>query len=116
YQDNIKDQIGNLESDGNEKFYRDFIFYFGLICQIRNTQQDKDGNENDFILSPLEPFFDSRKSSEFGKNLPHNGDDNGAYNIARKGIVLLKKIKENSENPDLYISNTQWDDFVQKAP
>ncbi len=116
-------QIETLEEKGNEKFFKDFIFYFGLICQIRNTQQEKSGNENDFILSPVEPFFDSRNSQRFGENLPQNGDDNGAYNIARKGIVILNKISRfESENGncdklswgDLFISSKEWDDFAAK--
>lgn len=105
----------------NAEFFRNFIYYFNLVCQIRNTQQDKGGDENDFILSPVEPFFDSRRSKEFGKNFPQNGDDNGAYNIARKGIIILEKISEyhkkngNCEKlswNDLYISHVDWDNFV----
>jgi len=92
-----------------------------LICQIRNTQQDKEGDENDFILSPVEPYFDSRNPEKFGKHLPKNGDANGAYNIARKGIIILDKIsrykKENGSTDkmkwdDLYISHIEWDNFV----
>jgi len=113
-------QIDSLESKGNEKFFKDFIFYFNLICQIRNTNKDKNGNENDFILSPVAPFFDSRKATE---NLPNNGDANGAYNIARKGILVLQKISDfyrNNNNScekmswgDLYVSSTEWDDFAR---
>jgi hypothetical protein len=117
----IKVQIKNLQIKGNEELFNKFIFYFGLICQIRNTQKDKEGNENDFILSPVEPFFDSRKSDKFGKSLPQNGDDNGAYNIARKGILILKKISDykNENNSvknlkweNLYISHVEWDNFA----
>jgi len=117
---NIFDQIKGLAIKGNEKFFRDFIFFFNLVCQIRNTNKDRKGNENDFILSPVAPFFDSRKDN--GKDLPKNGDDNGAYNIARKGIMILKKISDfakqngNCEKMkwgDLYISDTEWDNFSQ---
>ena len=118
----IKAQIQSLEIKGNEKFFEHLIFFFNLICQIRNTQKEKDGDENDFILSPVAPFFDSRKSGSFGKNLPKNGDDNGAYSIARKGIIILQKIKEfakqngNCEKMtwgDLHVSAIDWDDFTQ---
>ena len=56
-------------------------------------------------------------------HLPKNGDDNGAFNIARKGIMVLDKIsefvKENGSCEklnwgDLYVSNQEWDDFVSK--
>lgn len=119
----IKGQIETLDVKGNEKFFKDFIFLFNLICQIRNTQQDQDGDENDFILSPVEPFFDSRKASNFGKDLPRNGDENGAYNIARKGVIILKKIAdfynehgscEKMKWNDLYISHKDWDNFACK--
>lgn len=121
FEGDIKEQINNLEINSNEKFFRNFIFFFNLICQIRNTQQDKEGNENDFILSPVEPFFDSRKSKDFGGNLPKNGDDNGAYNIARKGMIILNKISEFKDKngstekmkwDDLYISHVDWDNFA----
>lgn len=119
----ILDQIEKLESRGNEKFFKSFIFLFNLMCQIRNTDQEKRGNESDYILSPVEPFFDSRKAEVFGTNLPKNGDENGAYNIARKGIIILEKIsayKKKNNNcdglswGDLYISKKEWDDFAQK--
>lgn len=120
-QKDIAEQIKKMKTDGNERFFKDFIFFSNLICQIRNTQKEKNGNENDFILSPVEPFFDSRKAEQFGKNLPKNGDDNGAYNIARKGIIILKKIEsfykankgcEKMKWGDLYVYGTDWDNFV----
>jgi CRISPR-associated protein Cpf1 len=117
---NIVGEIERINADkkNNAKFFEYLLFYFRLICQIRNTQKDKEGDENDFIFSPVEPFFDSRKSEKFGKNLPKNGDDNGAYNIARKGIVILDKIsnwqKESKRKyPDLFVSNESWDNFAQ---
>jgi len=114
-------QVDRLETKGNEEFFRKFIFLFNLVCQIRNTnEKEKNSDKQDIILSPVEPFFDSRNSD--GKKLPKNGDDNGAFNIARKGIVILKKIsdfaKENGDCGkitwgDLYVSNVAWDDFVR---
>jgi hypothetical protein len=120
----ILSQIEKLDENNKEhiRFLRDLIYYINMICQIRNTQQEKDGNENDFILSPVEPFFDSRKSKEFGNNLPENGDDNGAYNIARKGIIILNRLSEyKNKNGDmsglkwdnLHISQSAWDNFAQ---
>jgi CRISPR-associated protein Cpf1 len=119
----IKEQIKKIdvEKKENAKFFRDFVYCFSLICQIRNTQQDKEGNENDFIQSPIEPFFDSRRSKDFGQDLPKNGDDNGAYNIARKGIIILDKISryhsinkttEKLSWGDLFISSSDWDNFA----
>lgn len=109
---NILEQIKSLEIKWNEKFFREFIDLFSLLCQIRNTNEKENWNDNDFILSPVEPFFDSRKSEMFGKNLPKNGDENWAYNIARKWIMILERISENFEKPDLLVRNVDWDNFV----
>ena len=110
---NILEQIKNLKTKNNEKFFAEFINLFSLICQIRNTKKDVKWDENDFILSPVESFFDSRNSKKFWKNLPKNWDDNWAYNIARKGLIILDRISKDSENPDLIISHKDWDDFSQ---
>lgn len=122
---NIKEQIKNLEEEWNEKFFNRFLDLFKLLCQIRNTNDSaKEEWKDDFILSPIEPFFDSRESEKFWKNLPKNWDDNGAYNIARKWIIILNEIwkwqKENEKlewkkeksYPDFFISHKYWDDFV----
>ncbi len=101
----------------NAKFFKDFVFLWKLLCQIRNTQKEKEGDENDFILSPVAPFFDSRKAQKSGKNLPKNGDDNGAFNIARKGILILQRISEKPNGKvgwaELSISQIAWDNFAQ---
>jgi len=121
----IKNQIEKIDTNNikYKKFFEDFIFLFNLICQIRNTNEKvKDENGKDFIFSPVEPFFDSRNLKKFDSNLPQNGDDNGAYNIARKGICILKKIsKYYNRNKDckkitwndLHVSNSDWDNFTQ---
>lgn len=63
-------------------------------------------------------FYDSREADE---KMPQNGDANGAYNIARKGILVLDKIRNHAKkdpefkkSPDLFISNDEWDNFAQK--
>lgn len=110
---NILEQIKNLDTKNNEKFFSSFIDLFTLVCQIRNTNQNAKWDENDFILSPVEPFFDSRKSQNFWKSLPKNWDENWAFNIARKGLIILNRISENPEKPDLLIFNADWDNFAR---
>ncbi len=139
---NILEQLENL--DATE--IKNLIFYFRLISQIRNTDwvlykkiEELKNNEtynfqeswtkkmvydSDFILSPVEPFYDSRRADDFGKNLPKNGDDNGAYNIARKGIIMLDNIdafynlsgeeQDKQKFPKLFVSNDEWDEFCRK--
>ena len=70
----------------------------------------------DFILSPVADdngeFFCSEGRTD---GLPQDADANGAYNIARKGLCVLKKI----DNADKYsdwstkISNKEWLNFVR---
>lgn len=88
-----------------------------LIQQIRNTGTDK--KDDDFILSPVRDkngdHFDSRSYSETeNADMPTGGDANGAYNIARKGLMLLDRIKENPQKPNLLIRDEEWDKFAQK--
>lgn len=51
------------------------------------------------------------------KELPQNADANGAYNIARKGLFIIKRIKETPDDElkkvDLSISNKDWLNFIQ---
>ncbi|MDR2189942.1 MAG: hypothetical protein LBP53_01840 [Candidatus Peribacteria bacterium] len=43
--------------------------------------------------------------------LPTSGDANGAFNIARKGILMLKRIQENPEKPNVLIRDEEWDKY-----
>ena len=127
YQDNkcIKEKIASIN---NTHFHKELIRYFNSIMNLRvlihdkTTTKDDDSNEatqindsNDFILSPIEPFFDSRKANT---KLPQNGDANGAYNIARKGICILTQMKKNAkDDPEKIklgpISKQIWQDYTQ---
>jgi len=67
----------------------------------------------DYILSPIlmpnGEHFDSRDGFQ---NKEWDGDANGAYNVARKGLILLYKIRKNPNNPELFITNREWDEAV----
>ena len=77
------------------------------------------GTDIDYMLSPVANdegvFYDSRNCAE---NLPENADANGAYKIARKGLIIVNQIKETEEaklkrfKPN--ISNKEWLNFAQK--
>ncbi len=79
-------------------------FVIDLIQQIRNSGKTEE--DADFILSPVRDkngnHFDSRK---INLNLPTSGDANGAYNIARKGIIMCEHIKRDLS---LFISDEEW--------
>lgn len=99
-----------------------------MIQQIRNTGKPGMERDDDFLLSPVRDsngmHFDSRiYHDQLGKDapgsppeLPVSGDANGAYNIARKGIMMLDRIVQNPEKPDLFIKDSDWDTWLYKNP
>jgi hypothetical protein len=117
-------QIQKREDLG-PKFYESLIFYFNLILQLRNSDSSK---SVDYIQSPVRNtegrFFDSRNFEKehpmdiLGISMspmPINGDSNGSYNIARKGLAMLERIKSADalDKPDLYIKDVDWDIVAQ---
>ena len=109
-----------LEQEEKLFFYNDsnqgplgFLQLFRLMLQLRNSVPN---SEVDYIISPVaddnECFYDSRIA---GGNLPQNADANGAYNIARKGLWIIKQIKKCNDLKDLRlaISNQEWLNYVQ---
>ena len=79
----------------------------------------------DYLVSPVADdtgcFFDSRKQAELKENavLPMNADANGAYNIARKGLLAIRKMKQEENDLakiSLAISNKEWLKFAQTKP
>ena len=125
--DNIKENCASI-TDAN--FFRKFLKLFEYTVQLRNsykteaahltrsidTDDCKDMVEKerkkDYILSPIKSkngeFFDSRKASH---SLPIDADANGAYNIARKGLMVIKQIKRDEK---IKISNEDWLNFAQE--
>ena len=76
---------------------------------MRNSDSKKD-----YILSPVKnkngEFFDSRNAQVF---LPIDADANGAYNIARKGLLIIDHIRKGEKK--IEIANEEWLDFAQKG-
>ncbi|MFA5211060.1 MAG: type V CRISPR-associated protein Cas12a/Cpf1 [Patescibacteria group bacterium] len=107
-------ELNKIEKDRTA--WESLRFIIEVIQQIRNTGTEE--KDNDFILSPVRDeinfkHFDSRMIKE-NEKLPQNGDANGAYNIAKKGIIMFERIKEKPEKPNLFIKNQEWDKFTQK--
>jgi CRISPR-associated protein Cpf1 len=106
-------------------------FAIELIQQIRNTGLTE--QDNDFLLSPVRNengvHFDSReylvKEQQGEKvSLPTSGDANGAFNIARKGIIMNAHIKhwidsgkpkhkDKGSDLNLFVSDEEWDLYLQ---
>lgn len=113
--ENLKDAIRNLEGK-RRKYLEPLMQFMKLLLQLRNS---KAGTDEDYILSPVADengiFYDSRSC---GEQLPENADANGAYNIARKGLMLIRQIKEAKELDKVKfdISNKAWLNFAQQKP
>lgn len=96
-----KDRINEEMWDKlDEKQWKEIKYVFDQVCNIRVKITNKDNEKEDVIQCPIpyeyngeKIFFDSRKAEEIGNKigriLPNNGDANGAYHIAKKGIDLL---------------------------
>lgn len=103
---------GTKEKDG----FIGFMHLFKLVVQMRNSNSK---TSEDYIISPVKnknnEFYDSRICSN---KLPKDADANGAYNIARKGLMLIEQIKqtepENLRKIKYDITNKEWLKWVQK--
>lgn len=80
------------------KIFENFFYFFFLILSLRNSESWKTWNDSDYISCPS-CYFDSRKINN--KIWVENWDDNWAFNIARKWIMIIEKInnwkKENEK-------------------
>lgn len=96
-----------------------------LIQQIRNSD-GRSGDLDNFLHSPVRcnngEHFNSinQVANKNASLLPDNADANGAYNIARKGLIMHSHIKvwqdngkqkydKNSSDLDLFVSDEEWD-------
>lgn len=108
--------------DERNTAWESLCFTIDTIQQIRNTGIDE--GDGDFILSPVRDengdHFDSRITS---KDSPTSGDANGAFNIARKGILMSEHIRvwikngkskydKNTSDLNLFIVEEEWDLYL----
>lgn len=115
----IKAQILNLDS---KSLYVKLIRLLKLTLQMRNSAKIDD-KVYDYMVSPVaDPItgmhFDSTqfdnlevKAKEVN-SMPIDADANGAYNIARKGLMAVKQLI--SDAPDFKIENKDWLEEAQK--
>jgi CRISPR-associated protein Cpf1 len=105
-------QSSIIKQDSAE-FFKKLLHLVKLTLQLRNS---KIGTDVDYMISPVSDrngtFFNSETC---GENLPKNADANGAYNIARKGLYLVRQIKkqEDLSKLKLGITNKEWLNFIQ---
>ena len=63
--------------------------------------------------NPFEIKKSEGKKWEYNWIIFENWDDLATYNIGRKGVLMLEKIKENPEETDLLIRDNDWDGLVK---
>lgn len=106
----------SILAQNDAKFFKKLLHLFRLTVQLRNSDEN-----NDYIISPVanknKIYFDSRFCNE---SLPKDADANGAYNIARKGLILLNRcnnaIKDNNGkySIDYFIALKDWLNYTQQ--
>jgi CRISPR-associated protein Cpf1 len=112
YQGELKEYI--LAQDKKE-FFESLMYLFKLTLQMRNSITN---SEVDYLISPVADkngnFYDSRKAES---SLPKDADANGAYNIARKGLMLVERIKQSTDvkKVDFKLTNKEWLQFAQRG-
>ncbi len=121
-----------------ESFFDGLLYILNQVQNMRNSTSESSKNKTnrnaaDYIASPvvggLITYADTYTNEEFtrekllslykGDNKEEfvnefNADALGAYNIARKGLMMLERIKNNSEKPDLFIKRQDWDKWAQE--
>ena len=108
----LRESMTNIQDTG---FYRRFMKLMSLTLQMRNSDEK---NGIDEIVSPV--MNDKGEFFVTGKNeaLPTDADANGAYNIAKKGLWIIRKIQETQEEEmaklKITMSNKEWLKFAQE--
>lgn len=112
YKIELKEQILQQTEAG---FFKAALDLFKLTLQMRNSITN---SEVDYLISPVKNkqgrFFDSRQADA---TQPKDADANGAYHIAKKGLMWLEQINafngEDWKKLDLDKTNRGWLQFVQ---
>lgn len=129
--DFTKDLQNSICSQSKKGFFKQLLHLFKLTVQMRNsnTETEEEKGKKDFIISPVcvdDKYYNSDIEAEKEKDeegnwkseLPVNADANGAYNIARKGLMILNHIKQSSDpskKQEYDLTNKAWLNFVQKG-
>lgn len=110
-----EDLVPQIASVNKSAFYKDLLHLMKLMVQLRNSDKSKDE-----LRSPVKNrngvFFNSYQASA---NQPKDADANGAFNIARKALMLVDRIKscpDYLKKDEMFISNEEWIEYAQMHP
>ena len=108
YTNNLKLNICNIN---DKQFFENLIQLFKSTVCLRNSITN---SFEDYIISPIKNktnvFYDSRTCDTI---LPQDADANGAFNIARKGLMIINDLKNNSKI-NYKITNNDWLTYIQE--
>jgi hypothetical protein len=107
-----KDLRERISNQTSAKFFKELMSLLSTLLSMRHNNGKKCDEEQDFILSPVEPFFNSLHATD---EHPKDADANGAYNIARKGLWVLQQIGKATDlkKVELTVKNKEWLRFAQ---
>lgn len=128
YKTQIENGVELQKVEGrNEPAWQSLRYAIDMIQQIRNSGE-KNSKDDNFLYSPVRKngaHFDTRYPEKNGDLYKiKDADANGAYNIARKGLIMDAHIKywikkgrpmisakkdEKNSDLDLFISDREWD-------
>lgn len=126
FKEQIDQGVELKKTDGrSETAWQSLRYALDLIQQIRNSGE-KNSKDDNFLYSPVRnekhEHFDTRNHKNNGDlELIVDADANGAYNIARKGLIMDAHIKhwiesgrptkkgEKTPDLDLFVSDKEWD-------
>ena len=129
FKEQIKQGVELKKIDGrSETAWQSLRYALELIQQIRNSGE-KNSKDDNFLYSPVRnekgEHFDTCNHKNNGDlELIVDADANGAYNIARKGLIMeahikhwiesgrpMKSTKKDEKTPDLdlFVSDKEWD-------
>lgn len=106
----LKDSILAIDTP---LFFKRFANLLSLMFHIDNVSIN-DGEH--YLISPVlnsdKTFYDSREVSS--SSLPASRDENAAYNMCRKGIMVVDRIRQcgEDERADIFINRVDWLNFV----
>ena len=108
---NGNDVSNSIQQVKQRPFFERLTFILNTLFKLRYTDGEKD-----YILSPVPNdqgvCFDSRKVKD--NAFPIDGDANGAYHIALKGLQRVNEIQTNPEKPKMVIKQDDWFKFVKE--
>lgn len=128
FKEQIEDGSAELKKiDGrNETAWQSLRYALDIIQQIRNSGIKKE--DDNFLYSPVRSkngeHFDTHNHNNNGElSAIKDADANGAYNIARKGLIMnahyrywadhgRPEIKKGETALSLYVSDTEWDMYL----